>query len=293
MRVSESFSHRTFLDGLERTRRNLERALAQMASGRRVSVGSDDPQAAREILRLTEEIGKLATRRRTIGAARPWLEATERAVGEVGDVLNAALQYAVQGASDTAGDEGRRALARQVAALRDRLASLAESRLGGRYIFSGTRTDTPPYDAAGAYQGNASSIEIPLDDRRLAINLTAPEVFGESGVGGPIDLLERLQQALESGTADDVHALVEPLREAIADNGERLAELGARRSRLEDADVRIGDRILDLQRRRSELADADLAEVLSEVQRLETQYQASLEAGARIASAPTLFDYIG
>lgn len=293
MRVSESFSHRLFLEGLSRTRRDLERALAQMASGRRVRVGSDDPQAAREILRLTDEIAKLMTRRRTIGAARPWLETTEKAVSSVADVLNSALQLAVQGASDTLGDNARQALAREAAALLDRLKSLADTRLSGRYVFSGTRTDSPPFDAAGSYQGNDRAIEIPLDERRLALNLTGREVFGEIGVSGPFDLVDRLQKALATGTADDVQALIEPLRDAVSANAAKLAEIGTRQRTLEEADVRLGDRILDLQQRRSELADADLAQVLTDVQRLETQVQATLSAGARIVAAPTLFEFLG
>ncbi|UCF66056.1 MAG: hypothetical protein JSV80_09610 [Acidobacteriota bacterium] len=292
MRISQAFTQRLFLEGLERTRTDLQEAMGRMASGRRVRYGSDDPQVVGEIVRLSEQIQQLAARRRSIIFATPWLETTEQAISEVGRSLESALVIAVDGASEDLDQTGRDALADSVLGLRQSLEGLASRRLSGRYMFSGTQTDRPPFDVAGAYQGNGDAIEIHLDGKRLAINVPGDRAFGELGVGGPIEVLDQLEQALRAGDTDAVHALIDPLQSAVGDNSALLAEIGVRRQQLEDADLRLTDLETTLKIQRAELADADIAEALSDVQRLEAQYQATLVAGTRLFGG-SFFDYIG
>ena len=135
-------------------------------------------------------------------------------------------------------------------------------------------------------------IKIPLDDGRVAINLPGNAVFGQIGGGGALDLLARLENALRGNNPDAVAGMIDEVQNLISTNSQFISSMGARRNRVENADLRIGDQQLENARRMNELGAADLAEAISDVQRLETGYQATLQAGARLFG-PTFFDYLG
>jgi flagellar hook-associated protein 3 FlgL len=292
MRVSQMFSHQSFLRNLDLARRQRDEALARISSGRDVRFASDDPEAAGELVRLADEAQQLAMRRRGISQARPWLEQTEHALTEMGTILTRAHTYAVQASSETLQQSQLDALAETVAGLRSDLGALANQRISGKYIFSGTRTDVPPFDAAGTYQGNDREIELPIDEGRVAINISGLELFGEMGDGGPQDLLRQLEEGLRAGDVTAIQNLVGELKDAVSGNATNLARIGVRRSALEDGDTRLQARELRVARRASELADTDMAAAISDAERFETSYQATLAAGSRLFG-PTFFDYIG
>ncbi|GEM_PF-1614516 len=291
-RVSNAFSQRVFLRNLQRNRASLDEALARTSSGLRVRYPSDDPEAAAEMLRLQEEMQQLVMRQRGISQARPWLQMLEEAAGDLGDILTSALQYAVQGSSDTLDDAQYEALAEQVSGLRSQLMSLTKLKISGRYIFSGTLTDTEPFDGEGHYQGNGRAIRIHLDAEDVTINVPGDELFGEMGVGGPMQVLADLEEAFHDADTERVQQLLDELRDAISSNAAMLSRIGNRRKALEDADVRLQDRQLSLQQRVADLGSADMAEAMSDVQKFETGYQATLAAGAKLFG-PTFFDYLG
>ena len=292
MRVSDAFTQRTFLRDLGRVKEQLNSALARASSGHRVRYASDDSQAAGELLRLADETRKLKARRDVISLATPWVSGSEAAVSNLERILITARDLAIQGASDTMQQENRDAIAEQVLGLRKQLEGLTETRVSGRYIFSGTLTTTPPFDANGVYQGNSESIETLLDEQTEAINLPGDEVFGEEGVGGPRELLRSLEAALRGGDTTAIQGLTEPLGDAIAANSTLLARVGNRSKAFADADARLGDQQLAVAQRASDLGAADLAEALSDIQKFQTGYQATLAAGSRLFG-PNFFDYLG
>ncbi len=292
MRVSDAFTQRTFLRDLGRVKQQMNSAMARVSSGYRVRYASDDSQAAGELLRIADESRKLATRREVLSQARPWLQLSEQAVTELSKILRTAQDLGIQGASETLQQENRNAIAAQVAGLREQLDGLTNLRISGRYIFSGSLTTTPPFDSTGAYQGNSDGIEMLLDEQSQTINLPGDEVFGEEGVGGPRELLKRLEESLRAGDTSAIQNVLQPIRDAIAQNTALIARVGNRSKALEDADARLQDRQLAVAQRASDLGSADMAEALSDVQRFQTGYQATLAAGSRLFG-PNFFDYLG
>jgi len=291
MKISVSFDQDMFLRQLHKARLDLDDALERMSTGVRVRYASDDPQVAGELLRLADESQKLTMRQRGISQARPWLQLTERGLTELGNILASASTYAMQGASDILQPEEKIALAEQIHGLREQVEGIANLKLAGRYIFSGTLTEMQPFDASGNYQGNSREIEIPLDDVNVSLNLAGDQVFG-TGSSGALAILDDLEAALRTNDTDTVQNLLEPLDDAISANAALLARVGTRLKMLDDADVRIGDRQLEVAERANALGAADLAQAISDVQKFETGYNATLAAGARLFG-PTFFDYLG
>lgn len=292
MRVSDAFSQRIFLRDLQRVNSRLDEALARVSSGKRVRFASDDPQAAAELVRIADESRDLTARRQALSLVRPWLQQTERALTDISEGLRTAQTQAIAASNGTVTGANMQAVATQIEGIRSELRKLANTQISGRYIFSGTAFTTPPFDANGTYQGNQESFEVALDGERLPLNFPGDVVFGEEGVGGPLAILEDLETALRAGDRAGVQATLDGLEQAIADNSTLLARIGNRSKSLEDADFRLQDKQLATASRASDLGAADMAEAISDVQRFQTGYQATLAAGARVFG-PTFFDYLG
>jgi len=291
VRVSEGQAQQSFLRNLQRVREQMFDALDRMNSGKKIRFASDDSYSSAELMRLREEAQRLDARRRGISQSRAWLELTEQPVNQMGQILTQGLTYAIQAASETQQRAGLDAIAEQVAGLSSQVKGLASYRVSGSYIFSGTMTNLEPYDASGAYQGNSRAIRIPLDGQSLEINYTADQIFGEAGTSGPLDLLDRFEQALRTGDHAQIQAMVEEFRDANQANTTILASVGTRRKNLEDSDVRIIEKQAEIATRSANLGDADLAEAISDATRLQTNYQTTLSAGSRLFG-PTFFDYL-
>ncbi|GAB4368048.1 MAG: flagellar hook-associated protein FlgL [Acidobacteriota bacterium] len=292
MRVPDAMTQQALFELMARARARRDDALLQMASGRRVVSPSDDPRAARELLALADESAAVTSQLRTAGVARPWLELAEDVVSTIGERLTRASVLAVQGASTALTSAQRASLADEVAGIRAELIAMSERQLDGRFVFSGTRTDTAPFDAAGAYQGNADAVEIRLDGQAVALNLPGNAVFGEVGVGGPLDTLARLEAALRADDIAGIQAAAGALDADLAANSTTLAQVGTRLIEIDQATTRLEDRKLRLAARADELGAADLAEAITAAEQGDAHYQATLAATSRLFG-PTLFDYLG
>jgi flagellar hook-associated protein 3 FlgL len=292
MRVSESQGQQVFLRNLQRVRSELHATLEKMATGKRVRFASDDPRASSELMRLYESVQRIDARKKSISQSQAWMQLTEKAVMEVGTILAESQKLALQASSETLGQSQFDAIAEQVDGLGQQLRGIANYSVSGSYIFSGTLTNTEPYDDTGAYQGNDEHIEIPIDQGTLQLNLTGREVFGETGDGGPIDLLQQFEDALRAGDTDEIQTFTGRFREAVSENSSRITKIGTMQSRLSGADLRLDERKLELQERIADLGAVDMAKAISDSQRLATGYESTLNAGARLFG-PTFFDYLG
>ncbi len=292
MRVPDATTQQRLLELMARSRARRDDALLQMASGRRVLRPSDDPQAARALLAIADETAAVASQLRTAGLARPWLDLAEDVVTTIGERLTRAGVIAVQGASTALTSQQRESLADEIAGIRGELLAMSERQLDGRLVFSGTRTDTVPFDGTGAYQGNGDSIEIRLDGQSVALNLPGNVVFGEVGVGGPLDTLAALETALRADDIAGIQSAASTIDADISRNSQVLAQIGTRLIGIDQASARLDERRLRLAARADELGAADLAEVISAAELSDANYQATLAATSRLFG-PTLFDYLG
>jgi flagellar hook-associated protein 3 FlgL len=80
-----------------------------------------------------------------INSSKSWLSATESTLTNVNDILTKVKETAVAQASATATASTRQIAADSLQPLIDQIRSLANSKFGNRYLFSGTRTDTEPF----------------------------------------------------------------------------------------------------------------------------------------------------
>lgn len=135
----------------------LLKAQERVASMKRINRPSDDPIGMSKVLDYRKRIASIEQYTRNITSAEIQVETTVTSLEDVHELLNDAKDIAItQFSADDA--SGRETAAREVAGIYDRIRDIANTRLGGTYIFGGHDTDTLPFPKDEVTTGAASSL---------------------------------------------------------------------------------------------------------------------------------------
>ncbi|MCW7073701.1 MAG: flagellar hook-associated protein FlgL [Methanophagales archaeon] len=148
IRVSENIKYNTMVNNLFRAQDNYNAAMEKMASQKKINRPSDDPVGMSRILSLRKSRASVEQYRRNIDGCNSWIEITESKLSSVDDLLVNAQEIAIAQSTATASAETRSISAVAVQQIMDEMLSLANSKYGDRYLFSGTRMDEEPFSSS-------------------------------------------------------------------------------------------------------------------------------------------------
>lgn len=307
MRITNQMLTANLLRNLQRNVERLARNNEMLATGRRISVPSDDPVGIGRSEFLRTALVENEQYAANAAEAYSWLEATDAALDQMGNVLHKARELAVYGANGSLSGEARQALAKEVNQLLQQAVQVANSDYGGRFIFAGfqTRPNPPAYTApytgipagpswaAVNYNGGPATDAMEYEISQgvtLRVNVTGEQAFGPGGN----DLFTALIGLRDHLTANDAAAVSNDIAvlDGFMDNLlQWRAEVGARMNHLEATQDRLSAQKVNLTRLLSQVEDADMAQVIMDLKMQETIYRAALDSGARIIQ-PTLLDFL-
>jgi len=236
-----------------------------------------------------------------INHSKSWLEITEHALSDANKVLQRANELAIYGANDSLNTEDRKNMSQEVKELRNELISIANSKLGQDYLFSGQATDTKPIavntnynisDPANKnyviFEGDKNRILRKIsDDDKMHVNLNAQDVFKEN-----IETINQLYEDLKAGEGGDkISSYTTKIQTGMNRNTGARAEIGAKINRLNLITNRIDDDLLNAKKLNSQNEDIDLAELVTNLKMSENVYRASLSSAARVIQ-PSLVDFL-
>ncbi len=188
----------------------------ELTSGLRVQTPSVDPAAWMAAQRASVRKALTTGGADAIATSRERLDETDRALATVLDAVSQARTLAVQGGNDSYGAVSRKEMATQVRALFASALAAANTRAtDGEYLLAGSASMTAPFDATGAYQGDAVTRALPTSDGATsAVMLAGTELTAANGVD-VLPLIERVALALEANDGAGVRALLGELQTAI------------------------------------------------------------------------------
>jgi flagellin-like hook-associated protein FlgL len=292
VRITQRAVALTSLQGLNRNLDAVGKLQQQLTSGRIINAPSDSPTGTNKAMQTRSEQASVAQQGRNISDAKGWLDQADSSLREMLDTTRRVRDLTVQGLNTGAvSDASQKALATEVASLRDGLLSLANTAVQGRPLFGGVTPGAKAYNDDGTWAGLAG----PAITRRVSesekvrVDLTGPEAFGpdESNL---FKIVERIAANL---TADPV-ALATDLADldtAIKRMSTSVADVGSRAARVDRAEMLNFDRALSLTARLGETENVDLPETIMKLQMQQVGYEAALAATAK-AISPTLLDYL-
>ena len=276
----------------------------QLATGYRVNRPSEAPLAARRAVDGRLEVARLEQYRTNISTVGPTMTETSTSLLSAVDILQRAVELTLRGKSTTNAQEQRDLIAEEVNQLLESMLSEANHETNGRYLFAGTRTTAPPFEAtrdangditAVAYAGNDESIQVEISAGVfVAVNMSGQDAF-VGGTPTTVNLLDTLIQVRDNLLAGDVNALDTRLEELYTGQDQLLrasARVGAAENRLSRADDTLQTILTQLEEVISDNIDADFADVTVELNAESNAFQASLSAAARVIQ-PSLLDFLG
>ena len=281
-----------------RMERATEQSVGQMAlwqkrvaTGRRIEQPSDDPVGSVHALALREQVQQIDQYGRNIREARMFLQATEQAFADIGEILHRTRQIVTQGANDTNDANAREALIQEIREIKRRLLQIGNQRPDGeRYLFSGQTVHTAPIDVVG---GVASYVG---DGNPLLVNIAADRVIAMNFSGARIaDLYNKLndiENNLLSGNSAQLSMVdLNDIEQFQSEFHRYRGEVGVRMRELENYERLHLSRRDQLTGNLADIEEIDLAEAISQLKQSELRYQASLQVFARLQSA-NLFDFL-
>jgi len=162
------------------------RTQQEASDGIRVRSAKDDPVGAARLLQLEQQQNMLKQYSGNIVNVRNALGTAESTLNAIGNVLQRVNELAVSSGNASFTDSDRKANADELASLEDQLFSLMNSKdENGKYIFSGSKGDTPPYvrnaDGTYSYQGDQGKLNLQVGDMlSLAANETGYDAFEQA-----------------------------------------------------------------------------------------------------------------
>ena len=294
LRVTQDIS-RDLLASLNELRRQEQDAMLQVASGRRLSVPSDDPAAVAELVGNRSALRQAGQTLRNLATLRGTLQVADSALNSAVLALTRAISLGTQGGNSTLSAANRQALAEEVRGLREQLLTLTNVTFQGNYVFAGTAVTTPPYVADAAspsqvtYQGNDGVARLDLGEgQTLPMNLPGNRFFSDPA-GDAFLALTRLVDALESGTG--IETATGEVQTAFAHLNTQRAFYGIMLSRLDAASAFLDQESLQLSERENTLVAADLEVAALHLVQATNARNVAMSAAARISQL-SLLDYL-
>lgn len=164
----------------------------QNATLKRVNSPSDDPVGNTKLMTIRNESLDNEQFEKNANLAKTFLNYTDSSLEEVTNLLGRAKELALGQASSAAnGADSRAMVAQEIKNIQSEVTAIANRRLGDRYIFSGYKTNTMPFDAEpggdGGYKGDDGNIMVEVQkDVFIGMNIPGRELFLGPKAAAPV-----------------------------------------------------------------------------------------------------------
>jgi flagellin len=251
------------------TTREMEKSMAQLASGSRITKSADDAAGLSISENLKGEIRSFGQARRNANDAVSLIQVSEGGLSEISNILVRFRELSVQAASDTVGDQERGFINKEVVQMKDELERIANStRWGATRLLDGS---------GGVFSFQVDIRNDPFNDRIEFDASTQDARLATLGISD-IDLSsqEGARQALEVVDVAQVQV-----------SGQR-ATLGAIQNRLISTQDYLGIAEENLSAANSRIRDTDVAKATAEMTRNNILQNATVSVLQQANQAPML-----
>ena len=294
MRVTQSMLSGNLLRNLSNNYSKLGKLQEQINTGKKVTRPSDDPVVAMKGISYRTQLNNVEQFSRNIGEAFNWLDTTDDTFDKVGATLQRANELMVQASSDTTTPADRDKIDAELKQLKEHIQNLANTKIGEKYIFSGTKTNTAPYDKDNGFSNTISDdsfgkkIEIEVfDGISMQINTTPLELFKNID-----DMFNDISDKIKKeATGNELSSFIKMIDVNMSELLKTRADIGARQNRVELMDARLQSQEIIATERMSENEDIDYEKAIVEMTTQESIHRAALSVGGRIIQ-PTLVDFL-
>lgn len=167
----------------------------KLATGKKVQEPSDDPAAVVDINRFSNQLDNIEQIQKNIDNGKTTLENSEGAMSKLSDLLQRVRQLSVKAANETLDEDARKSIATEVNQRLEEAVTVANTQIGGNYLFSGTETasEQAPFEVKRTgegeiievnYRGDANARENKISQgKTIETNITGNRLFQATNQG--------------------------------------------------------------------------------------------------------------
>jgi flagellar hook-associated protein 3 FlgL len=296
MRVTFDALNRRSAAAIEMATERLAEMQRQVATGKRVEKGSDDPSAASAAV---VERGRLAATDVYVAAgdsANSRLMVADSVLNDLVSQISAAQVSLTAARGSTVTQAQRDERAQELAGVRDAILRDLNTSFEGTYIFGGVASTTSPFvktnNVVSSYQGSSQEMSVGIDTGMdVAVALNGDALARGSDVNDIFVELDHAITAVQTGDPTGLDTAASALQRVFDRTTQMQSRVGTSLKFIDDAKTRLGEASRSAKARITSLEDADMASAISGMTQAETVYKAALGAAAQ-NTRPSLMDYL-
>jgi flagellar hook-associated protein 3 FlgL len=280
---------------IQSSRQNLDTAIQQLSTGKKVNSLGDDPAAASQLVRNHDLAAQDDQFLRNQSTLQSQFQVADSTLSSVVQALTRALSIGTEGANGTLNAGDRQAIAGEVQGLANQILSLANTNFQGSFLFSGTAVTTQPFvlnqtTLAATYNGNGNTTSVQLSNgNTIGDNVPGNQLF-QNGGGNVFGALQSLFSALQSNT--NIPAAVTQVQNALTQISTQRVFYGNALNQINLSETFLSQDKVNLSSQENALIGADPAVAASDLAQAQTAFQAELAATARVLSLPSLLSFL-
>jgi flagellar hook-associated protein 3 len=168
MRVTNKMLTNELRRNLNTNMMRLDEFQRQLSTTKKLNRPSDNPAALVKALRLRTSLNEGEQYLSNINESVSFLETTDAALYNVGEIMQRARELAVKAATGSNDPDAHNAIAKEIRELNDQLKIIANTTYGSKHVFAGTNVTEAPYNN-GRWRGNQDFLEV-----EVGVGVTTP-----------------------------------------------------------------------------------------------------------------------
>ena len=302
--VNGSIGSAWFLNGVQNLQQQEAQTQKEISSGFKIQDAADSPSQTPELVQLGSSLASVQAWQSNLSGVQTEATTAAQALGSGISAIQSAITAGEQGANSNSTAANNQILAGQVQNIQQELVSVANTSVGGRYIFAGDSDQTAPYSYSTAggissYAG-ASSTGVVVNPQGQSVyrGLTAQQIFGPVDATGvpttnsTFAALQSLETALNANDQTGIASALTSLQTASAYVNTQQAYYGSAGNRITAEQNTAADQVTALQTSIGAIRDTNITEAASDLAQETTDQSAAYGAEAEI-STKSLFSYLG
>lgn len=273
---------------IAQSEQQLQTAMNQLSSGKRVALPSDDPLAFAQNVESLASSARVDTYTKNSDSVLSQAQMADSALSSVITSLRQAVSLGTEGGGSTVTSDERASLVDAAQGILSDVVSQANLTSNGGALFAGTAITSTPFVADSTsptgytYQGNSDTNQAQVGDGlQVTVNVAGDSIF-TSADGSVLGSLQQMISALQTGSSTDLANANAAITAAIAHVGKVRGVYGSTVDQLNAQNSFLSQETLSLTSQQTSLTDVDTATAVTNLTQAQAQNTAVLAMAAKV-----------
>lgn len=284
MRIGSGYNYLLTEFNSRRNQKAYSDALTPLSTGKKINKLSDNPTKLPEFFQITQEFKQIDSYLNNISLSRSHINSTDTIVEQMSDILQEAYELALQGNDQSITSNDIANIGTRFSSIQAQFLNLSNSRLNGKYIFSGYETSTQPFSGSPVtYSGDANTLTTQIGaNKTVQTHINGNTTFGPGASVDIFDTLDDIRVAILAQDETTLSTKLANLKTGMDAVITSRATLANSIKTLDNEENYLNKYKINISERMSHIADVDIAQASTELSFREYTLQASMALARKI-----------